>query len=78
MGTLMKTNEPDAIAPCEARADAQYDYATEDRNKNGIPEYARKLISSPRKRDDMLESTDPAQCHRREASKPLGAAGHIF
>jgi hypothetical protein len=34
--------------------DAQYDYATEDRNKNGIPEYARNLISSPGKRDGLF------------------------
>ena len=35
------SNELDAIAACKAYVDAQYDYATEDRNKNGIPEYAR-------------------------------------
>ena len=33
--------------------EAQYDYATEDRNRNGIPEYARKLISSPGRRDGL-------------------------
>src|SRR5262249_55159832 len=29
------SNELDAIAACKAYVDAQYDYATEDRNKNG-------------------------------------------
>jgi Protein of unknown function (DUF2950) len=47
-------NELDAIAACKAYVDAQYDYATEDRNKNGIPEYARRLISSPGKRDGLF------------------------
>jgi hypothetical protein len=47
-------NELDAIAACKAYVDAQYDYATEDRNKNGIPEYARKLISSPGQRDGLF------------------------
>jgi hypothetical protein len=48
------SNELDAIAACKAYVDAQYDYATEDRNKNGVPEYARKLISSPGKRDGLF------------------------
>ncbi|HXA52233.1 MAG TPA: DUF2950 domain-containing protein [Candidatus Acidoferrum sp.] len=47
-------NELDAIAACKAYVDAQYDYASEDRNKNGIPEYARKLISSPGERDGLF------------------------
>jgi hypothetical protein len=48
------SNELDAIAACKAYVDAQYDYATEDRNKNGVPEYAHKLISSPGKRDGLF------------------------
>ena len=48
------SNELDAIAACKAYVEAQYDYATEDRNKNGVPEYARKLISSPGKRDGLF------------------------
>ena len=48
------SNELDAIAASKAYVDAQYDYATEDRNKNGIPEYARRLISSPGKRDGLF------------------------
>ena len=55
------SNELDAIAACRAYVDAQYDYASEDRNKNGIPEYARRLISSPGKRDGLFwpESDTP-------------------
>jgi hypothetical protein len=48
------SNELDAIAACKAYVEAQYDYAAEDRNKNGIPEYARKLISSPDQRDGLF------------------------
>jgi hypothetical protein len=48
------SNELDAIAACKAYVDAQYDYASEDRNKNGVPEYARKLISSSGKRDGLF------------------------
>jgi len=48
------SNELDAIAACRAYVDAQYDYASEDRNHNGVPEYARKLISSPGKRDGLF------------------------
>jgi len=54
------SNELDAIAACKAYVDAQYDYATEDRNKNGIPEYARKLISSPDTRDGLFWSGSEA------------------
>jgi hypothetical protein len=58
------SNELDAIAACKAYVDAQYDYATEDRNKNGVPEYARKLISSPGKLDGLFwlaSETPPTQ-----------------
>ena len=48
------SDEMDAIAACKAYVDAQYDYAAEDRNKNGVPEYARKLISSPGIRDGLF------------------------
>jgi hypothetical protein len=48
------SNELDAIAGCKAFVEAEYDYASEDRNKNGVPEYARKLISSPGTRDGLF------------------------
>ena len=65
------SNELDAIAACKAYVDAQYDYATEDRNKNGVPEYARKLISSPGKRDGLfwLESDAPPTVFAAEVKK---------
>jgi hypothetical protein len=85
-------NELDAIAACKAYVDAQYDYATEDRNKNGIPEYARKLISSPGTRDGLFwPGTDApptefaaevqrAQSagYRKEGDKPTPYHGYYF
>jgi hypothetical protein len=58
------SNELDAIGACKAYVDAQYDYASEDRNKNGVPEYAQKLISSADKRDGLFwpaSDTPPTQ-----------------
>jgi Protein of unknown function (DUF2950) len=40
-------------------------YATEDRNKNGIPEYARNLISSAGKRDGLFWPESDAPKMRR-------------
>jgi hypothetical protein len=48
------SNELDAIASCKAYVQAQYDYSAEDRKKDGVPEFARKLISSQDKRDGLF------------------------
>jgi len=86
------SNELDAIAACKAYVDAQYDYATEDRNKNGIPEYARKLISSPGKRDGLFwpgfdapptafaEEVKRAKSegYRKEGDKPTPYHGYYY
>jgi hypothetical protein len=86
------SNELDAIAACKAYVEAQYDYATEDRNQNGIPEYARKLISSPDKRDGLFwpgsetpptafaENVKRAQSegYRKEGDAPAPYHGYYF
>ena len=86
------SNELDAIAACKAYVDAQYDYATEDRNRNGVPEYARKLISSPDKRDGLFwpgsdtpptafaENVKRAQSegYRKEGDAPAPYHGYYF
>jgi len=86
------SNELDAIATCKAYVDAQYDYAAEDRNKNGIPEYARKLISSPGKRDGLFrpESDAPdtqftaavkkaqSEGYRKQGDTPTPYHGYYF
>ncbi|HWB83984.1 MAG TPA: DUF2950 domain-containing protein [Bryobacteraceae bacterium] len=85
-------NELSTIAACKAYVNAQYDYASEDRNKNGIPEYARKLISSPGQRDGLFwpgadapptEFTSAvkqavAEGYRKTGSKPTPYHGYNF
>jgi hypothetical protein len=86
------SNEVDAIATCRAYVDAQLDYATEDRNHNGVPEYARKLISSPNQRDGLFwpgPDTPPtsfaagvqkakAEGYRKTADQPAPYHGYYY
>jgi DUF2950 family protein len=46
-------NELAAMQAVLAYYDAQREYATEDRNGNGVREYARKLVSSTGKKDGL-------------------------
>lgn len=46
-------NELDTIQVCLAFVDMQREYAEQDRNGNGLLEYAGRLISSPGKRDGL-------------------------
>jgi hypothetical protein len=50
-------NELDAIQVCLAYVDAQREYATKDRNSNGLLEYATKLVSTPGKQDGLYWPT---------------------
>jgi len=86
------SNELDAIAACKAYVAAQYDYASEDRNKNGVPEYAKNLISSPNKRDGLFwpggeapptefaEKVKKAQAegYRKSNESPTAYHGYYF
>jgi Protein of unknown function (DUF2950) len=60
-------NERAAIQVCLAYVDAQREYATKDRDKDGLLEYAQKFVSSPGRRDGLY-------WHAREgeAASPLG------
>ena len=60
-------NELDVIEVCQAIVDAQRDYAMLDPNQDGVPEYARKIISDPGKRNGLYWETPPG-----EPSSPLG------
>ena len=51
-----------------AYADAQQEYVAEDRNANGLREYARRFISSPGQRDGLFWETKPG-----EKPSPLGS-----
>jgi hypothetical protein len=50
-------NELSAISVCLAYVDAQREYATRDRNANGLLEYAQKLTSSPGTHDGLYWET---------------------
>jgi hypothetical protein len=60
------SNERSAIKASLAYVDAQREYASADRNGDGVTEYAQKLLSSPGKRDGLI--WDPAL----GADSPLG------
>ncbi len=52
-------NELAAIAIARAYVDAQIEYATEDRNNDGVLGYAQRLASSPGKRDGLYWEAEP-------------------
>jgi len=61
-------NELDAIKVLEAIVDAQYDYASADRDADGVRAYARKFVSSKGKRDGLYWPTTAG-----EPPSPLGS-----
>jgi len=60
-------NELSAINVMLAIVDAQRDYTSADRNKDGVREYARKFASTPGKMDGLYWPTAPG-----EKPSPLG------
>jgi hypothetical protein len=60
-------NELDAIQVCLAYVDAQREYYSEDRNADGLREYAPRFVSSPGKHDGLYWQTKPG-----EKPSPLG------
>src|SRR5262249_35330327 len=60
-------NELDAIEVMRAVVDAQRDYTSEDRDANGVREYAAKFLSSPGKKDGLYWPTKEG-----EPPSPLG------
>jgi hypothetical protein len=54
-------NELSAIKVLQAIVDAQLDYASVDRNGDGVPAYARKFLSSPGKHDGLYWPVEPGQ-----------------
>jgi hypothetical protein len=61
-------NELSAIEVLRAIADAQIEYASEDRNGNGSLEYAQRIASTPGKRDGLYWRAKPGQ-----PESPLGS-----
>jgi hypothetical protein len=60
-------NELGAIEVCRAYVDAQREYATADRNKDGLLEYAQHIKSSPGQRDGLYWPAADG-----EAQSPMG------
>jgi hypothetical protein len=60
-------NELDTIQTCLAYVDAQHEYASKDRNGDGLFEYAQKFSSEPGKKDGLYWETKEG-----EEQSPLG------
>jgi hypothetical protein len=60
-------NELSTMQAALAYYDAQKEYALEDRNGDGVLEYAQRLLSSPGKKDGLYWAAAPA-----EEQSPLG------
>jgi hypothetical protein len=60
-------NERSAIQVCLAYVDAQREYATKDRDRDGLLEYAQKFVSTPGEHDGLYWET-----REGEATSPLG------
>jgi hypothetical protein len=68
-------NEFNAIAVMRAYLDAQRQYASRDRNGDGVLEYARKLGSTPGQHDGLYwdsPASAPGDANRNEEESPLG------
>ena len=63
-------NELAAIKSMVAYVDAQREYAEQDRNGNGVLEYARRFLSQPGKQDGLYWSTSDGE--------PASPAGPLF
>lgn len=62
-------NERNAIHVLRAYLDAQREYASRDRNRDGVLQYAQKLASSPGKQDGLYW---PADASKGEEESPFG------
>ncbi len=60
-------NELSAIQVCLAYVDAQREYASKDRNSDGVLEYAQKFLSEPDKKDGLYW-----EAKEGEEQSPLG------
>src|ERR1700733_7957261 len=53
-------NELNAMEICRGYVEAQMDYASQDRDKDGILEYAQTIMSSPGKPDGLYSESAPS------------------
>jgi hypothetical protein len=52
-------NELTAIDVCRGYVEAQMEYASRDRNGNGVLDYAQKIVSSPGKKNGLYSDGEP-------------------
>ena len=71
-------NERNAISVLRAYLDAQRQYASKDRNADGVLEYAQKLGSDPGKQDGLYWPADPAKGEEASPFGPLIAASASY
>jgi hypothetical protein len=82
-------NELVAIDVCRAYVEAQMEYASRDQDANGVLEYARKMVSSPGKKDGLYWEgeadnlvpkafADAAAAMLAEGKKPTPYHGYYF
>jgi hypothetical protein len=74
MNRRVGANERNAIYVMRALVDAQRQYAQADREGDGVLQYARKLGSSPGKRDGLYWQADTTQGEEPSPLGPLVAA----
>jgi hypothetical protein len=71
-------NERNAIYVLRAYVDAQRQYASRDRNGDGVLQYAQKLGSTPGKQDGLYWPDDAAQDGERSPFGPLVAESAAY
>jgi Protein of unknown function (DUF2950) len=80
-------NELNAVDVCRGYVEAQLEYAAEDRDKDGILEYAQKIVSSPGKHDGLYwdgetivpkSFAEAAESYAKEGNKPQPFHGYYF
>jgi hypothetical protein len=82
-------NEMTAIDVCRGYVEAQMEYAAQDRNGDGVLQYAQKILSSPGKKDGLYWEgeadnlvpkafADAAAAMFAEGKKPVPYHGYYF
>ena len=71
-------NERNAIYVLRAFVDAQRTFAAVDRDGDGVRQYARKLASTPGKRDGLYWTADPAKGEEMSPFGPLIAESAAY
>ena len=71
-------NEYNAIHVLRAFVDAQRDFASVDRDGDGVLQYAQKLASTPGKRDGLYWTADPAKGEEMSPFGPLIAESSAY